>query len=274
MGQIQTKVAAPTLPGKGSDPVIKVDRVVTRFGSAVIHNGISFEVRRGTIAALIGGSGSGKSTVLKEMIGLLKPTAGEVSLLGQDVWGSSNKVRNEVRLRYGVLFQNGALFSALTSGENIAVPLREQAHVPEGLIKDLVALRLKLVGLAPETAVKMPSELSGGMRKRVALARALALDPEIVFLDEPTSGLDPISARGFDQLIRTLCDSLGLTVFLVSHDLDTILSITDQVIVIDQAKIIADGPIEEVIKNDHPWIKSYFSSTVRDENVAGTEATV
>ena len=255
----------------GGDSVIEVDSIVTRFGSAVIHNGISFKVRRGTIMALIGGSGSGKSTVLREIIGLLRPTSGTASLLGRDVWNSSSQEASGLRMRYGVLFQNGALFSALTSGENIAVPLREQAHVSEKLIPDLVSLRLKLVGLPAGTAVKMPSELSGGMKKRVALARALALDPEVVFLDEPTSGLDPISARGFDSLIRTLCDSLGLTVFLVTHDLDTILSITDQVVVLDQAKVIADGPVDEVKKIDHPWIKDYFSSTAHGDRTADSK---
>lgn len=243
---------------------IAVDSVVTKFGSTVIHNGVSFEVKPGTIAALIGGSGSGKSTVLKEIVGLLRPSAGGVKLLGTDVWNCTPDEAGALRRRYGVLFQNGALFSTLTSGENIAVPLREQAHVSESLVPDLVALRLRLVGLPPETAVKMPSELSGGMRKRVALARALALDPEVLFLDEPTSGLDPISARAFDSLIRTLCDSLGVTVFLVTHDLDTILSITDQIIVLDRGKIIANGPVADVSRVDHPWIKSYFSSTVRN----------
>jgi phospholipid/cholesterol/gamma-HCH transport system ATP-binding protein len=256
--------------GRPNQPAISVEEVVTRFGAATIHNGISFRVEAGTIVALIGGSGSGKSTVLKEIIGLIRPSSGRINLLGSDVCQASTHEMSALRMRYGVLFQNGALFSALTSGENIAVPLREQAQVSEALIKELVSLRLELVGLSAATAVKMPSELSGGMRKRVALARALALDPEVVFLDEPTSGLDPISARAFDALIRTLCDSLGLTVFLVTHDLDTILSITDQVIVLDRGKIIADGPIEEVRQVDHPWIKDYFSSTVREIAGAGS----
>lgn len=257
------------LNGDGNRAAISVEEVVTRFGTATIHNGISFRVEAGTIVALIGGSGSGKSTVLKEIVGLLRPSGGRINLLGTDVWEASPRETSALRMRYGVLFQNGALFSALTSGENIAVPLREQAHVQEARINELVSLRLELVGLSASTAVKMPSELSGGMRKRVALARALALDPEVVFLDEPTSGLDPISARAFDSLIRTLCDSLGLTVFLVTHDLDTILSITDKVIVLDRGKIIADGPIEAVRQVEHPWIKDYFSSTVREIAGAG-----
>ena len=254
-------------------PVIEVESVVTKFGSAVVHNGVSFNVGRGKIMALIGGSGSGKSTVLKEVIGLLRPTTGRIRLFNTDVWNCSNEELAGLRFRYGVLFQNGALFSTLTSGENIAVPLREQAHVSEDLVPDLVSLRLKLVGLPAETALKMPSDLSGGMKKRVALARALALDPEIVFLDEPTSGLDPVSARSFDNLIQTLSRSLGLTVFLVTHDLDTILSIADQVVVLSNGKVIADGPVADVTKNGDPWIKEYFSSTVRQHGVKSGSVT-
>ncbi len=245
------------------DSVIEVENVVTRFGDKVVHDGVTFSVRRGTIAALIGGSGSGKSTVLREIIGLLPPSAGKVSLFGKDVWQQEPEDLRMLRSRIGVLFQNGALFSALNVGENVAVPLEEQAAgFSDETIAAIVQLRLALAGLSADTVSKMPSELSGGMRKRVALARALALEPEILFLDEPTSGLDPINARAFDTLVRTLCDGLGLTIFIVTHDLDTLLSITDQVVVLDEGKVLIDAPVEEVVKLDHPWVQEYFSSRV------------
>ncbi len=250
------------------DP-ISIENVVTRFGESTVHDGVSFRVKRGVIVALIGGSGSGKSTLLKEVIGLQRPTSGRLMLLGTDVWRSSPEDLAALRQRIGVLFQNGALFSALTSGENIAVPMHEQTTLPEEVIRSLVHLRLALVGLAPETCQKMPSELSGGMRKRVALARALALEPEVIFLDEPTSGLDPISSRAFDHLVRTLCDSLGLTVFMVTHDLDTILSIADQVVVLDNGKVIADGTLDQVVRTRHPWIQEYFSARVESDQPLG-----
>lgn len=243
-------------------PAIVVENVVTRFGKHYVHKGLNFKVPAGEIVAIIGGSGSGKSTILKEIIGLLRPTEGKVSLLGCDVWSASQKELMALRRRFGVLFQNGALFSALTVAENVAVPLHEQLTLPEADVDAIVELRLGLSGLPPGTGAKMPSELSGGMRKRVALARALALEPEILFLDEPTSGLDPINARAFDRLVRTLCDSLGLTIVMVTHDLDSLLSITDRLIVLDEGKLLADGPVSEVSKLDHPWVSSYFSSRV------------
>jgi phospholipid/cholesterol/gamma-HCH transport system ATP-binding protein len=241
-------------------PAIEAQDVETRFGESVVHRGVTFVAERGTITALIGGSGSGKSTLLREIIGLLRPTAGTTRILGSDMWSSPPEEINEVRRRFGVLFQNGALFSALTAGENVAVPLHEQTALSQSHIEELVQLRLSFVGLEPQTAFKMPSELSGGMRKRVALARALVLDPEVLFLDEPTSGLDPINARSFDSLVRTLCDSLKMTILLVTHDLDTILAITDKVIVLDEGKVIAEGPPAEISKKDHPWIREYFSA--------------
>lgn len=241
-------------------PVVSMVDIETRFGSSQVHRGVSFDIERGKIVALIGGSGSGKSTLLREIIGLLRPTAGTVSLLGVNVWESDHEQFRQVLRRIGVLFQNGALFSGINVGDNVAVPLREQTDLPEELIGSIVQLRLALTGLSTETCSKMPSELSGGMRKRVALARALALEPEVLFLDEPTSGLDPINARAFDSLVRTLCDSLGLSILIVTHDLDTLLSITDRVIVLGEGKVIADGPVEEVVKTQHPWIQEYFSA--------------
>lgn len=239
---------------------IEINSVVTRFGDQTVHDGVTFSIERGRITALIGGSGSGKSTLLREVIGLQEPTSGSIRLLGEDIWKSSVDALQALRHRFGVLFQNGALFSALSVGENVAVPLREHTKLSPELISCIVNLRLGLTGLPEDTAQKMPSELSGGMRKRVALARALALEPEVLFLDEPSSGLDPINARAFDKLVRTLCDSLGLTIFVVTHDLDSIIGIADQVVVLENGKVVANGSVEEVMKSENPWIKEYFSA--------------
>ncbi|MDB5856825.1 MAG: transporter, ATP-binding protein [Ramlibacter sp.] len=240
------------------DPVLEVDSIVTRFGTDIVHAGVGFSVTRGQLVALIGGSGTGKSVLLKEMIGLLRPTGGRIRMLGTDVWAADPAQMNALRRRFGMLFQDGALFSSLTVAENIAVPLREHAALDAATIAALVGFKLSLVGLKPEAGSKSPAQLSGGMRKRVALARALALEPEILFLDEPTSGLDPLGARNFDRLIRTLTDSLGLTVFMVTHDVDTLLSIVDRVIALSEGHVIADGPLAAVRHSDHPWIRQYF----------------
>ena len=240
--------------------VLEVDSVVTRFGTDVIHDRVSFTVGRGEVVALIGGSGTGKSVLLKEAIGLIRPSGGTIRLLGTDVWRASADELNALRRRFGMLFQDGALFSSLTVAENIAVPFRENTDLPMDLIAPLVGFKLALVGLAPDAGKKTPAQLSGGMRKRVALARALALEPEILFLDEPTSGLDPVGARAFDRLVRVLADSLGLTVFIVTHDLDTLLSIIDRAIVLSRGKVIADGPVSRVRQADDPWIRDYFSA--------------
>jgi phospholipid/cholesterol/gamma-HCH transport system ATP-binding protein len=240
--------------------VLEADSVVTRFGTEVIHDRVSFTVGRGEVVALIGGSGTGKSVLLKEAIGLIRPSGGTIRLLGTDVWSSSADELNALRRRFGMLFQDGALFSSLTVAENIAVPFRENTDLPMDLIAPLVGFKLALVGLAPDAGKKTPAQLSGGMRKRVALARALALEPEILFLDEPTSGLDPVGARAFDALVRVLSESLGLTVFIVTHDLDTLLSIIDRAIVLSRGKVIADGPVSAVMQADDPWIRDYFSA--------------
>jgi phospholipid/cholesterol/gamma-HCH transport system ATP-binding protein len=239
-------------------PVIEVDSIVTRFGAQTVHDGVSFGVPRGQIAAVIGGSGSGKSVLLREIIGLQRPTEGRVRLLATDVWGASDDELAALRRRFGMLFQDGALFSSLNVAQNVATPLIEHANVPLHLLGPLVRLRIALAGLPVEAATKMPSELSGGMRKRAAVARALALEPEVLFLDEPTSGLDPITARAFDRLLRFLCDDLGLTILLVTHDLDMLLGIVDRAIVLAGGKIIADGTVTEVMRVDDPWLQSYF----------------
>jgi phospholipid/cholesterol/gamma-HCH transport system ATP-binding protein len=240
--------------------VLEIQDLVTRFGAERIHDGVSFAVQRGEMVALIGASGTGKSVLLKEVIGLLRPAAGSIRLFGADVWRSSPDEMNGLRRRFGMLFQDGALFSSLTVAENIAVPFRENTDLPVALVSALVGFKLSLVGLAPETGAKMPAQLSGGMRKRAALARALALEPEILFLDEPTSGLDPVGARAFDRLVRVLCDSLGLTVFIVTHDLDMLLSVIDRAIVLAGGKVIADGPVAAVRRADDGWIRDYFAA--------------
>jgi phospholipid/cholesterol/gamma-HCH transport system ATP-binding protein len=239
-------------------PVIEVDTIVTRFDAQTVHDGVSFGVPRGQIAALIGGSGSGKTVLLREIIGLHRPTSGRVRLLGTEVWSAPEEELAALRQRFGMLFQDGALFSSLTVAQNVATPLIEHARVPAHLLGPLVRLRIALAGLPVEAATKMPSELSGGMRKRAAVARALALEPELLFLDEPTSGLDPITARAFDRLLRFLCDDLGLTILIVTHDLDTLLGIVDRAIVLAGGKVIADGPVKEVMRVDDPWLQSYF----------------
>jgi phospholipid/cholesterol/gamma-HCH transport system ATP-binding protein len=240
-------------------PVIEIDSIVTRFGDQVVHDGVSFDVQPGTLIALIGGSGTGKSVLLREIIGLQRPTSGSIRLLGSDVWSATSDEMDTVRRRFGMMFQDGALFSSLSVAENVAVPLTEHAKVPLGMLDALVHLRLAQAGLGPDAATKMPSEISGGMRKRAAIARALALEPEVLFLDEPTSGLDPTTARGFDAMVRSLVDDLGITVFLVTHDLDTLLTVVDRIVVLARGKVLADGTARDVIQVDDPWIQSYFS---------------
>jgi phospholipid/cholesterol/gamma-HCH transport system ATP-binding protein len=240
-------------------PVLEVEGIVTRFGRTTIHDGVSFAVARGQVLAIIGGSGTGKSVLLREIIGLLRPTAGTVRLLGTDVWAASSDELARLRARFGMMFQDGALFSSLSVADNVATPLQEHAQLPPRLLDPLVRLRIAMAGLPPDAGAKMPSELSGGMRKRAAIARALALEPEVLFLDEPTSGLDPITARAFDGLLRVLCDDLGLTVIVVTHDLDTLLGIVDRVIVLARGKVLADAPVREVMAIDDDWVQSYFS---------------
>ena len=242
-----------------TDSVVHVDKIVTRFGTQAVHDGVSFDVARGTLVGLIGASGTGKSVLLREIIGLQRPTEGSVRLLGTDMWTATPDELDAVRRRFGMMFQDGALFSSLTVAQNVAVPLREHTTLASDTVDALVALRLQQAGLTVDAGSKMPSELSGGMRKRAAIARAIALEPEILFLDEPTSGLDPITARGFDRLVRSLVDDLGLTVFVVTHDLDTLLSVVDRLIVLARGTVLADGTVQQVMAVDDDWIREYFS---------------
>jgi phospholipid/cholesterol/gamma-HCH transport system ATP-binding protein len=239
------------------EPIIRVRGLVTRFGQQVVHDHLDLDVRRGEILALVGGSGTGKSVLLRTMIGLKRPDAGKVEILGRDLWSADEETRREIERRWGVLFQNGALFSSLTVAQNIRVPFKEHVRLPAKLVGDLIRVKISMVGLPQDAGAKYPSELSGGMRKRAALARALALDPEIVFLDEPTAGLDPIAADAFDRLIRDLQQSLNLTVVLVTHDLDTLAAITDRIAVLVDKRIIV-GTMDTLLHEQHPWIQAYF----------------
>ena len=241
------------------DPVIRVRGLVNRFGSQVVHDGLDLEVRRGEILGVVGGSGSGKSVLMRSIIGLRRPDAGEIEVLGIDALDAGDTQRRQIEQHSGVLFQDGALFSSLTVGENVQVPLKEyHPHLPETLLYELALLKVKLSGLPAEAINKLPAQLSGGMRKRAGLARALAMDPPLLFLDEPTAGLDPIGAAAFDHLVRTLQQALGLTVFLITHDLDTLYAICDRVAVLADRRVIACAPLAEVERLDHPWVQEYF----------------
>lgn len=241
-----------------NDTIITVSDIVTRFGTNVIHEGISLSVRQGEIYGLLGGSGSGKSTLLKQMIMLLRPESGEITLLGHDLMTISRNDAASLRHHWGVLFQAGALYSSLTVAENVGIKLREYTDLPEDMIEDLVQMKIKMVGLPPNAATLYPAELSGGMIKRAALARALAMDPQLLFLDEPTSGLDPIGAEAFDNLIIELRDILELTVVMVTHDLDSIWTIVDRFAVLGEKKVIAEGTLNEVVQAPHPIVKQFF----------------
>lgn len=239
-------------------PVIRVEDLVVAFSDHVVLDHLDLEVRRGEILGLVGGSGSGKSVLLRTLIGLIAKRHGSVEVLGVNFDRADETTRQSVERRWGVLFQQGALFSSLTALENVQFPMRENLSLSDRLLREIALAKLAMVGLTPRDAGKMPAELSGGMTKRVALARALALDPELVFLDEPTSGLDPISAGEFDDLIRTLQQTLGLTVFMVTHDLETLRTVCDRVAALADGKVVAIGDMAAMLRSRHPWMQAYF----------------
>lgn len=250
-------MGAPT-PAKASPPIIRVSNLVVGFADKIILDGLSLDVRQGEILGFVGGSGTGKSVLTRTILGLVGKRAGRIEVFGQDFDRIDEEARRKLERRWGVMFQHGALFSALTVAQNIQVPMREYLDLSATMMEDLTALKIQMVGLKPDAGEKYPSELSGGMIKRAALARALALDPEIVFLDEPTSGLDPIGAADFDQLIRTLQQTLGLTVFMVTHDLDSLASACDRIAALADKNVVAVGSLGEMMACEHPWVKSYF----------------
>jgi phospholipid/cholesterol/gamma-HCH transport system ATP-binding protein len=237
---------------------IRVRDLTVGFGRRLVLDRLSLDVRRGEILGLVGASGGGKSVLLRTIIGLIPKLQGQIEIMGMELDKADLAVIQSIGRRWGVLFQQGALFSSLTVRQNVQFPMRENLGVSESLLDDLASAKLEMVGLSAVDGDKFPSELSGGMTKRAALARALALDPEIVFLDEPTSGLDPISAGDFDALISTLQQTLGLTVFMVTHDLDSLHTVCDRVAALADGKVVAVGPIEELLVSQHPWVKSYF----------------
>lgn len=241
------------------ETVIEVRGLVNQFGPQVVHDGLDLDVYRGEVLGIVGGSGTGKSVLLRTIVGLNAPKAGSIKVLGVDVLHASQSERVAVEKRWGVAFQDGALFSSLTVLQNVTAPLREHLKISQGLMDQIGKLKISLVGLPQFACGKFPSELSGGMRKRAALARALALDPQIVFLDEPTAGLDPIGAAAYDDLIGELQASLGLTVFMVTHDLDSLYAICDRIAVLAEKKVLTTGPIEAMTDVDHPWVQEYFT---------------
>jgi len=252
--------AAPDAQADGDDIVIRVHDLTNRFGAQVVHEHLDLDVRRGEILGVVGGSGTGKSVLMRSIIGLQQPASGEIDVFGESMGDRTDAQAKEVRRRWGVLFQNGALFSTLTVAENVQVPIREYyPALDQVLLDEIASYKIVATGLPAESSSKFPSELSGGMRKRAGLARALAIDPELLFLDEPTAGLDPIGAEAFDALIKALRDLLGLTVFLITHDLDTLHAICDRVAVLADKRVVAVGTIEELLALDHPWIQEYFN---------------
>ncbi len=244
-----------------SKPIIEIKGLKNYLGGQWVHTDVNLTVNKGEILAIIGGSGSGKTTILRSILMLLKPTAGSIHVFGEDLNQLDEHGANVIRRRWGMLFQHSALFSVMTVLENIMFPMQELAHLDPQFMKELALLKISLVGLPMDTASKYPSELSGGMQRRAAAARAIAMDPELLFLDEPTSGLDPLSARQFDKLIVFLRDTLNLTIVIVSHDMESLKRTTDRVAFIGEGKVLSVQPIDELMKNKHPLIADYFSKT-------------
>lgn len=254
-----TPSAATKTTDAQSAPVIRVRGLVNQFGSFRVHDNLDLDVHRGEILGVVGGSGTGKSVLLRAIVGLRRPQGGSVELLGNDLLSLNDTERVVLTQSTGILFQDGALFSSMTVAQNVMAPLKEHLSISGDLAQEIASMKISLAGLDDSAADKYPSELSGGMRKRAALARALALDPDIVFLDEPTAGLDPIGAAKFDELILSLREALGITVFMVTHDLDSLYRDCDRIAVLAEKRVIACGPIDEVRSLDHPWINEYFS---------------
>ncbi|TAH65571.1 MAG: ABC transporter ATP-binding protein [Rhodopseudomonas palustris] len=253
---------------KPAEPIIRVRDVTVQFGATKVLDSLDLDVQRGEILGFVGPSGAGKSVLTRTIIGLVPKISGSIEVFGVDLDKANARERRSVERRWGILFQQGALFSSLTVRQNIQFPVREYLKLSQRLLDEITIAKLAMVGLRPEVADRMPSELSGGMIKRVALARALALDPELVFLDEPTSGLDPIGAGEFDELVRTLQRTLGLTVFMVTHDLDSLHTACDRIAVLGDGKIIAAGSMDEMKASRHPWLRQYFHGK-RARAVAG-----
>ncbi|MBL8581669.1 MAG: ABC transporter ATP-binding protein [Rhizobiaceae bacterium] len=243
---------------EASDVVLSARDITVSFGDTTVLQDLNLDIHRGEILGFVGASGAGKSVLLRTILGLNRKQSGTIRIFGVDVDHASEAERMKVDMRLGVLFQHGALFSALTVQENVQVPMREYLDLPRRLMDELAMLKIELVGLPPDAATKYPSELSGGMIKRAAFARALSLDPDIVFLDEPTSGLDPIGAAEFDELVSKLRDTLGLTVYMVTHDLDSLFSVCDRVAVLGKKRVLVEGTIEDMLASEEPWVKSYF----------------
>src|SRR5436309_1121160 len=250
--------AAPAASTPAPEAVIRVRDLVVGFGDKLIMNGLNLDIYRGEVLGFVGGSGTGKSVVTRTILGLVQKRSGKIEAFGEDADAMNEAQRRAIERRWGVMFQQGALFSGLTVKQNIQVPMREYLRLSQALMDELAQLKIEMVGLRPDAADKYPSELSGGMIKRAALARSLALDPEILFLDEPTSGLDPIGAGEFDDLVSTLKETLGLTVFMVTHDLDSLYTACDRIAALGDGQIIAAGTIDEMLASDHPWLRSYF----------------
>jgi phospholipid/cholesterol/gamma-HCH transport system ATP-binding protein len=245
--------------GAACETVIEVRDLAVGFGDRLVNDGLSLDVFRGEILGVVGASGTGKSVLMRTIVGLLPKRRGSIRVFGHSMDALSERERQAVEKRWGILFQHGALFSSLTVKQNIQLPMREHLKLSQRMLDELAMLKIEMAGLKPEAADKFPAELSGGMIKRAALARALALDPEIVFLDEPTSGLDPIGAGDFDELTATLQKTLGLTVFMVTHDLDSLGQIADRIVALGEGKVLAAGRMEDMLKADHPWLKAYFT---------------
>lgn len=261
MSEANGQSAAPHGNGdgrEGRDVVLEVRDLTVGFGDVLVLENLSLELYRGEILGFVGASGSGKSVLLRTVLGLVPKRAGTIRLFGVDLDQASEAQNILIDMRVGVLFQHGALFSALTVLENVQVPMREYLDLPKALMDELALLKIELVGLPRSAAGKYPSELSGGMIKRAALARSLALDPDIVFLDEPTSGLDPIGAADFDELVGKLRDTMGLTVYMVTHDLDSLLTACDRIAVLGDRRVLVEGPVQTMMESEEPWVKSYF----------------